>query len=69
LSAFRNHKPIKVTIELPVAVHRGLVVYAEIFSTERTRDRHSFEAYRADARAIYGNESGFCQGVPRSRAI
>lgn len=30
LSALADDKPVKVTVELPAAVHRGLIAYAEV---------------------------------------
>jgi hypothetical protein len=34
LSAIPDDRPVKLTIELPSAVHRDLVAYAEIFAQE-----------------------------------
>ena len=34
LSAIPDDRPVKLTIELPAAVHRDLVVYAEIFEQQ-----------------------------------
>lgn len=34
LSAIPDDKPIKVTVELPAALHRDLVTYAELLSHE-----------------------------------
>ncbi len=34
LSAIPDDRPVKLTIELPAAVHRDLVVYAEVFAQE-----------------------------------
>jgi hypothetical protein len=34
LSAVPDDKPVKLTVELPAAVHRDLVAYAEIFAQE-----------------------------------
>jgi hypothetical protein len=34
LSAVPDDKPVKLTIELPAAVHRDLVAYAEVFAQE-----------------------------------
>ncbi len=34
LGPLQDDKPVKVTIELPAAVHRDLVAYAEILSRE-----------------------------------
>ena len=35
LSAIPDDRPVKLTIELPGAVHRDLVAYAEILARER----------------------------------
>lgn len=34
IGALPNDKPVKVTVELPAAVHRDLVAYAEILARE-----------------------------------
>ena len=34
LSAIPDEKPVKLTIELPAAVHRDLVAYSEVFGRE-----------------------------------
>jgi len=34
LSAIPDDRPVKLTIELPAAVHRDLVAYAEVFAQE-----------------------------------
>ncbi len=34
LSAIPDDKPVKITVELPAAVHRDLVAYAELLSRE-----------------------------------
>jgi len=34
LSAIPDDRPVKLTVELPAAVHRDLVVYAEIHARE-----------------------------------
>jgi hypothetical protein len=34
LSAIFDEKPVKLTIELPAAVHRDLIAYSEVFSRE-----------------------------------
>jgi hypothetical protein len=34
LSAMPDDRPVKLTVELPGAVHRDLVAYAEIFAQE-----------------------------------
>lgn len=37
LGAIADDKPIKVTVELPAAVHRELVAYAEVLAQETGR--------------------------------
>ncbi|MBN9604638.1 MAG: DUF2274 domain-containing protein [Afipia felis] len=34
LGAFADDKPVKISIELPAAVHRELVAYAEVLARE-----------------------------------
>lgn len=34
LGALENDKPVKVTVELPAAVHRDLIAYAEALAAE-----------------------------------
>ena len=34
LGAIPDDKPVKVTVELPAALHRDLVIYAEVLSQE-----------------------------------
>jgi hypothetical protein len=37
LSAVPDDKPVKLSVELPAAVHRYLVAYAEVFARETGR--------------------------------
>ncbi|CAL8973934.1 hypothetical protein RHODGE_RHODGE_00930 [Rhodoplanes serenus] len=37
LGALDDDKPVKVTLELPAAVHRDLVAYAEVLARETGR--------------------------------
>jgi hypothetical protein len=34
LSALADDRPVKITVELPAAVHRDLVAYVEVFAQE-----------------------------------
>ena len=34
LGPLRDHKPVKLTVELPAALHRDLVAYAEVLGRE-----------------------------------
>lgn len=38
LSAIPDDKPVKVTVDLPAAVHRDLVAYAEVLARESGQD-------------------------------
>jgi hypothetical protein len=40
LSATVDDKPVKLTIELPAAVHRDLLAYAEILARESGQSMH-----------------------------
>lgn len=48
LSAFPDDKPVKMSVELPAAVHRDLVAYAEILA------RTSGEATPPDPAKLIG---------------
>lgn len=37
LSAIPDDRPVKITVELPAAVHRDLVAYAEVLGRENGR--------------------------------
>jgi hypothetical protein len=37
LGPMQDDKPVKLTIELPAAVHRDLVAYAEVLARETTQ--------------------------------
>lgn len=45
VGTFVDEKPVKVTLELPVALHRDPVAYAAIYA----RDYRSDQAHSADA--------------------
>ncbi|AZO05125.1 MULTISPECIES: DUF2274 domain-containing protein [unclassified Mesorhizobium] len=34
LSAIPDDRPVKITVELPAAVHRDLIAYADVLGTE-----------------------------------
>ena len=38
LGALIDDKPVKVTVELPAALHRDLVAYAEVLARENRQD-------------------------------
>ena len=56
LSALLDDKPVKLTVELPAAVHRDLVAYAEICPDLGPSDAsRSGQADRAYAPALHGH--------------
>ena len=61
LGAIADDKPVKLTVELPAAVHRDLVAYAEALGREgRAGRRRSGQAHRADDRAVHGDGQSIC---------
>ena len=67
LGPLADDKPVKITIELPAAVHRDLVAYAQVLGrTSWPNSSRSFEAHRADGRAIHGDRPRLREGAPRS---
>ena len=58
LGAIADDKPVKLTVELPAAVHRELLAYAEVLGARnRAGDHRTNKADRADVGAVYGNGS------------
>lgn len=57
LSALLDDKPVKLTVELPAAVHRDLVAYAEEFLPDLgpSDASRSGQADRAYAPALHGH--------------
>ena len=59
LGAIADDKPVKLTIELPAAIHRDLVAYANVLGRETGQGRsRAGEADRTDAGALHGDRSG-----------
>ncbi len=55
LGAIEDDKPVRLTIELPAALHRDLVAYAQALSIETTQsavDRDCLEIGGAGAEAV-----------------
>ena len=62
LGAIEDDKPVKVTIELPAALHRDLVAYAQALARETAREaRRAREAHCAHAGAVHGDGPGVCE--------
>ena len=58
LGALVDDKPVKLTVELPAAVHRDLAAYAEALASGRCG-----QVGRSDAGAFHGDGSGFREGA------
>lgn len=50
-----DETPVKLTIELPAAVHRDLIAYADLLGRENGKDHRTRQDRRADARAVHGD--------------
>ena len=61
LGSIEDDKPVKLTIELPAAVHRNLVAYAEAIS-QRPGSARPARLHCPYGRAIHGNRSGLREG-------
>ena len=62
LGTIEDDKPVKLTIELPAAVHRDLVAYAEAIGRESGQPAPDPSQDRgADDRAVHGDRSRVCQ--------
>jgi hypothetical protein len=56
LGAIIDEKPVKLTVELPAAVHRDLLVYAKALARgNRAGGRRRLETRRADAGTVHGD--------------
>lgn len=67
LGALEDDKPVKVTLELPAAVHRNLLAYAEVLSQETGRPVIWMKTVAA--RVGFGNGSVHRQAVRRRRSL
>jgi len=54
LAAVPDNKPVKISLELPAALHRDLVAYAEILAQRRWTDRR---VRWVVARGVYGQRA------------
>ena len=63
LGSIEDDKPVKLTVELPAAVHRNLVAYAEAIGREGGQAAPDpGQAHCPYGRAIHGNRSGLREG-------
>ena len=65
LSAVPDDKPVKLTVELPAAVHRDLVAYAEVLGGETGQRRRTGEARRPDAGTLHVDRPSLLASAPR----
>ena len=66
LGVIVDEKPVKLTVELPVGVHRDLLAYAEVLARETGQTiPGSFETHRADAGAVHVDRPGVSESASR----
>ena len=62
LGALADDKPVKLAVELPAAVHRDLLTYAEVLAQRNgTGDWRTGKADSAHVGAVYGDRSRICK--------
>jgi len=62
LGAITDDKPVKLTVELPAAVHRDLLAYAKALARETGQPiADPFEIGRADAGTVHGDGPRVCK--------
>ena len=61
LAAIEDDKPVRLTIEIPAAVHRDLAMYAEALGQGTGKSCRSWQAHSGDARTFHGDRSRFRQ--------
>ena len=62
LGAIEDDKPVKMTIELPAALHRDLVAYAQALARETgAGSSRARQTRRTDAGAVHGDGPGVCE--------
>ena len=70
LGAIADDKPVKLTIELPAAVHRDLVAYAEALGRETGQPvSRARQADRADAGALHRRRPRLRQNAECQEAV
>ena len=61
LGTIEDDKPVKLTVELPAAVHRSLVAYAEAIGREGGQaPPESGQAHSPDDREVHGDGQSIC---------
>ena len=69
LGAIADDKPVKLTIELPAALHRDLVAYAQALARETGQGAvEPAKLIAPDAGALHGDRSRLRQAPPRDRS-
>lgn len=61
-----DEKPVKMTIELPAAIHRDLVAYAEVLATETGQGTESVKLVAPMLARFMATDRGFAK-ARRSR--
>ena len=64
ISSIPDDKPVRFKIDLPAAVHRDLMAYAEILSRENGYSVEPGETDRPDTCAVHGFGPGFLASAP-----
>ena len=65
LSAVPDDKPVKLTVELPAAVHRDLVAYAEVLGRVTGQCSRTRQAGRTDAGPLHVDRPSLLASAPR----
>ena len=68
LGAVADDKPVKLTVDLPANVHRDPAVYADLLARETGQSSRIQQGGRANAGALHGDRSSFCESAPQESA-
>ena len=60
LGTIEDDKPVKLTVELPPAVHRSLVAYRGDRPRRRAGPARSGQAHSPDDREVHGDGQSIC---------
>lgn len=66
LGAILDDKPVKLTLDLPAAVHRQLVAYAEAFRKETGQDVEPSRLIPAMVERFMSTDRAFIRGRSRT---
>jgi hypothetical protein len=65
LSAVPDDKPVRITVELPAAVHRDLMMYAEVLGRMSGQGRRTGKIGRTHARSLHVDRPSLLASAPR----